>query len=106
LNPRGEAIVTLPDWFEALNCDFRYQLTPIRASAPNLFVAEEINHNHFRIAGGHAGMKVSWQVTGIRQDAYANKYRIQVEEEKPARERGALLHPDAFIRRNLSAKKN
>ena len=37
-------------------------------------------------------MKVSWQVTGIRQDAFANANRIPVEEDKPARERGKYLH--------------
>ena len=41
-------------------------------------------------------MKVSWQVTGIRQDAYANKHRIPVEQDKPDRERGRYLHPDLF----------
>ena len=35
-------------------------------------------------------------VTGIRQDAYANKHRIPVEEDKPANERGRYLHPDAY----------
>jgi hypothetical protein len=35
-------------------------------------------------------------VTGVRQDAYANAHRIQVEEEKPASERGSLLHPEAY----------
>jgi hypothetical protein len=39
-------------------------------------------------------MRVSWQVTGIRQDPYANKRRIKVEEEKPERERDHYLHPD------------
>ena len=41
-------------------------------------------------------MKVSWQVTGIRHDAFANKNRIKVEEDKPQRERGFYLHPEAF----------
>jgi hypothetical protein len=59
-------------------------------------VAEEINGNHFRIAGGKAGMKVSWQVTGIRQDAWAKAHRIPVEEDKPANERGFYLHPELF----------
>jgi hypothetical protein len=36
-------------------------------------------------------MKISWQVTGIRQDAWANAHRIQVEVEKPERERGWSL---------------
>jgi len=41
-------------------------------------------------------MKVSWQVTGIRQDAYANAHRIKVEEDKPEKERGYYLHPGVF----------
>lgn len=96
LDAHGKATVQMPDWFESLNSDFRYQLTAIGAPGPNLFVAEEINGNRFRIAGGKPGMKVSWQVTGIRQDAWANAHRIPVEEDKPNNERGYYLHPDLY----------
>lgn len=96
LDDKGEALVKLPDYFEALNSDFRYQLTAIGAPGPNLYVAEEVSGNHFRIAGGKPGAKVSWQVTGVRQDAYAKAHRINVEEEKPAQERGHYLHPELF----------
>src|SRR5215471_15661889 len=65
----GEAVVTLPNWFGALNRDFRYQLTAIGAPGQGLYIAEEVNKNQFRIAGGAPGMKVSWQVTGVRSDA-------------------------------------
>jgi hypothetical protein len=41
-------------------------------------------------------MKVSWQVTGIRQDPYAKAHRIQVEEDKPAKERGYYIYPDLY----------
>ncbi|OFV96997.1 MAG: hypothetical protein A3H94_06075 [Acidobacteria bacterium RIFCSPLOWO2_02_FULL_60_20] len=41
-------------------------------------------------------MKVSWQVTGIRQDPYAEAHRIKVEEDKPADERGYYLHPEDY----------
>jgi len=95
LDARGEAWVDMPDWFEALNRDYRYQLTCIGGFAP-VYVAEEISGNRFKIAGGTPGMKVSWQVTGVRQDAYANAHRIPVEENKRAGERGKYLHPDAF----------
>jgi trimeric autotransporter adhesin len=91
----GEAVVTLPEWFQALNRDYRYQLTPIGAHMP-LYVADELIDNRFKIAGGVRGKKVSWQVTGIRQDAYANAHRIVVEEPKPAAEKGKYLHPEAF----------
>jgi len=40
----GFAIVTLPSYFEALNRDFRYQLTVIGQFAQAI-VAEEISHN-------------------------------------------------------------
>jgi len=92
LNADGEAIVEFPVWFEVLNKDFRYQLTCIGGFA-QVYIAEEISNNHFRIAGGRRGMKVSWQVTGIRHDAYANAHRIQVEVEKTGAERGKYLHP-------------
>lgn len=96
LDSRGEAWVELPEWFEALNRDFRYQLTALNASAPNIYIAQEIRDGCFKIAGGVARMKVCWQVTGIRQDAYANANRIEVEAEKPVTERGRYLHPEAF----------
>jgi len=96
LDGNGEATVKMADWFEALNKDFRYQLTPIGAPGPNLYIAEEISGNQFKIAGGSAGLKVSWQVTGIRHDAYANKNRIKVEEMKSPAERGKYLNPTAF----------
>ena len=96
LDSNGDATVELPEWFEALNRDFRYLLTPIGAPGPGLYIAEEISNNRFRVAGGTAGMKVSWQVTGIRQDAWARKNRIPVEEKKSEIERGYYLHPEAF----------
>ena len=93
LGEKGEVWVELPDWFEALNRDFRYQLTPIGGPGPDLYIAQEVQNNRFQIAGGSAGLRVSWQVTGIRQDAYANAHRIPAEEEKPADEQGLYLHP-------------
>jgi hypothetical protein len=92
----GEVVVRLPDWFDALNKDFRYQLTAIGAPGPNLYIAEEVSSNRFKIAGGTPGMKVSWQVTGIRQDAFANANRTLIEEKKPEEERGYYLHPELF----------
>jgi hypothetical protein len=98
LSGNGEAWVELPEWFKAVNRDFRYQLTAIGAPGPNLYIAEEISDNRFKIAGGTSGMKVSWQVTGIRQDPFANANRIPVEEMKPAEHRGKYLHPEAYGR--------
>jgi hypothetical protein len=95
LDERGRAVVKLPDWFGALNRDFRYQLTCVGGFAP-VYIAEEIADNRFTIAGGTPGLKVSWQVTGIRQDPYAEQHRIPVEEDKPLEERGTYLYPEGY----------
>ena len=90
---QGFATVTLPDWFQALNRDFRYQLTVVGKEWAQARIEEEISHNQFVIRTDKPNVKVSWQVTGIRQDAFANAHRIPVEEEKPAVERGKYLYP-------------
>jgi hypothetical protein len=93
LDANGEVTVELPEWFEALNEDFRYQLTAVGKPSPSLYIAEEIHDNQFKISGGSAGAKVSWQITGIRHDAFAKAHRVIVEENKSAAERGTLLYP-------------
>lgn len=85
----------LPDYFEAPNRDFRYQLTVIGQFA-RAMVASKINNNSFIIKTDQPSVEVSWQVTGIRQDAYANANRIKVEEEKPVAERGSLLNAEVY----------
>ena len=92
---RGLATVVLPDYFEALNRDFRYQLTVIGKFSQAIIV-KEISQNRFTIKTDKPTVKVSWQVTGIRQDAWANAHRIPVEEPKPDKERGTYLHPDVY----------
>ena len=94
-NEDGEAVVQMPEYFEALNSDFRYQLTVLGTFAQAI-VAKKIKDNRFVIKTSTPNVEVSWQVTGIRQDAFANKHRIPVEEAKPEIERGYYLHPEAF----------
>ena len=89
----GDAVVSLPDYFDALNKDFRYQLTSIGSPGPNLYISTEISGNQFAISGGEPYSKVSWQVTGVRKDAYAEAHRIKVEPDKPIAEKGLYLHP-------------
>src|SRR5262245_36845265 len=95
LDGAGEAEVELPNWFDALNADLRYPLTCIGGYAP-VYIAQEVRDNCFKIAGGTPGMKVSWQVTGIRQDAWANANRLPVEEVKPDNEQGYYLTPELY----------
>jgi hypothetical protein len=91
----GYAVVEMPAWFEALNRDFRYQLTPVGQFA-QVMVASEIDNGRFAIRTDKGNVKVSWQVTGIRHDAYAEAHRIPVEEEKKPEEKGRYLHPELF----------
>jgi hypothetical protein len=84
----GEVRVELPAYFDPLNKDFRYQLTPIGAPAPNLHVKQELTRNRFVIAGAAPGQRVCWQVTGTRKDAWALANPLVVEREKPKSAKG------------------
>jgi hypothetical protein len=96
LDGAGTATVTLPDWFEVLNRDYRYQLTALDAPAPNLHIAERARNGKFKIGGGQPGQEIAWQVTGIRQDAWAKANPVQVEVEKPADEKGFYAFPEGY----------
>jgi hypothetical protein len=91
----GTAVVKMPDWFEALNRDFRYQLTVIGQFAQAI-VASKIANGQFVIKTDKPGVEVSWQVTGIRQDAWANAHRIPLEVEKAPEDQGHYLHPELY----------
>lgn len=110
LDNSGAATINLPEYFETLNTDFRYQLTCIGGYAP-VFIGQEVSNNQFKIAGGTPNLKVSWQVTGIRNDAYAKANRIPQVVDKAAEDRGKYLHPKEFgkseeFRMNLGQGKN
>ena len=94
-NASGYATITMPDWFEALNQDFRYQLTVIGDFAQAI-ISQKIQNNRFIIRTDKPNIEVSWQVTGIRHDKFAEKYRIPVEENKTGKDVGKYLHPDAY----------
>lgn len=92
----GSATVTLPDYFAALNRDYRYQLTVLGDFAQAVVSREIVADNTFAIRTDKPGVKVSWQVTGIRQDAYAKGNPIVVEKAKSAEEQGKYLYPAGF----------
>jgi len=97
LDANGEAVVALPAYFSALNAGpFRYQLTPIGAPMPNLHIAQKIQDNAFKIAGGVPGMEVSWEVTAVRNDPYLRDHPARAEVDKPAGERGTYLYPEGY----------
>ncbi len=108
LDENGEATIVLPDYFLALNKDFRYLATPIGAAMPNLHIAAGVHRRAWlfgnievTIAGGVAGGKVSWQVTGVRQDPFILANPIVTEVEKgPAElvEKGEYLFPEFYTK--------
>jgi trimeric autotransporter adhesin len=92
---QGEATVQLPDWFEVLNTDFRYQLTVIGQFAQAI-IARKIESNRFQIRTSVPNVEVSWQVTGVRHDAFAKAHPLVVEEQKNSRLQGFYIHPELY----------
>ncbi|HEX8600559.1 MAG TPA: hypothetical protein VF952_18850 [Chloroflexia bacterium] len=92
---KGEATVALPEYFEALNGDFRYQLTPIGQFAQAI-VGSKIKDNKFTIKTDKPNVEVSWQVTGVRKDPYAKKYPMEAEVAKPQDEQGLYRNPELY----------
>ncbi|MEL7530105.1 MAG: hypothetical protein AAFN10_02295 [Bacteroidota bacterium] len=95
LDANGNAVVSLPTYFEALNTDFHYQLTCIGGFA-QVYIAEEIQNNQFSIAGGQPGMKISWQVSAKRNDPWAQDHPYQAEEDKEPQDVGRYFYPEGY----------
>ncbi len=91
----GDAVVTLPSYFTVINKDYDYQLTCVGQFAQAI-VSEEVSGNKFKIKTDKPNVKVSWQVSGVRQDPVANYYRIVNEVEKTASEKGRYLQPEVY----------
>jgi hypothetical protein len=102
LDATGAGMVRLPGYFSALTgaADLRYQLTAIGAAAPNLHIAQKVAGNRFKIAGGVPGQDVSWQVSGVRRDAYAAAHPLRVETRKSRKDQGTLQ----FVPKGSNAK--
>jgi hypothetical protein len=98
----GVATVTLPSYFQAENIDFKYQLTVIGKDA-SVYVSEEINNNAFKIKSSQGNVKISWQVTGVRNDEFAKQNRVVPEVEKSANEKGKYLNPELYNKGNEDA---
>jgi len=94
-NGAGVATVKLPAYFGLVNKDLRYQLTTIGAQA-QAWVQSEVKDGLFQVATDKANTKVSWQVTAVRADPWANANRIEVEVDKPAADKGTYLHPELY----------
>lgn len=99
LDANGEATVSMPAYFDAINTNFSYQLTAVGAAMPNLYVADELTTGgQFKISGGVANKKVSWVVYAERNDEWVRQYPNSkaVEIDKPAELRGTYLVPALY----------
>jgi len=94
-NAKGFAIVRLPGYFQALNRSFRYQLTSL-SGLQEVAIAKEIAHNRFTIQSEKPHSRISWQVTGIRHDRFANAHPIHVVAPKSKADQGKYLHPELY----------
>jgi hypothetical protein len=91
----GKVTVTLPDYFEAINKDFRYQLT-VMGTFAQAIVSKEVSNNKFEIATNQPNVKVSWEVKGVRNDAHMRKFPFVAVEEKSATQKGQYIDPAAY----------
>jgi hypothetical protein len=92
----GLATVTLPAWFQAENTDFRYQLTVVDERFAQAVISKRIGNNQFTIHTNATNVQVSWQITAVRQDAYAKAHPMVAEQVKGVRERGFYQHPELY----------
>lgn len=94
----GIAKVELPEYFEAININYTYQLTAVGAPMPDLYISQEIKNNKFEIAGGVMDKKVNWVVYGERNDPYLQKYpeKRKVVLDKKNHEKGKYYMPELY----------
>jgi hypothetical protein len=91
----GLATVILPNYFETLNKDFRYQLTSIGTFAQAI-IKTEVANNQFVIQTNQPNTKVSWQITGVRNDRVMIAKPFIAESIKEGDEIGKYISPEVY----------
>jgi hypothetical protein len=63
-----------------------------------VYVSKEFNGNSFSVAGGTPGVKISWMLTGTRNDEYMkqNPEKLEVEIEKTGKIAGKYIRPELY----------
>ena len=89
-----ESTVALPDYFEAINGDPRYQLTVVGKQA-QAWIKSGVKDNKFVIATDTEDVDVSWQVSGVRADAWAKSKPFKDSVKKTGQAKGKYLHAEA-----------
>jgi len=86
--------VQLPEWF--WGSQHRLSLSTDRyiGEFAQAVVGQKINNHQFTFEPAHPNVEVSWQVTGLEPDAYAEAQPLIVEQEKEAKLRGFYICPE------------
>ena len=92
---KGNATVTLPKYFEVLNKDFRYQLT-VMGSFAQAIIKKEVADNQFIIKSNRPNVRISWQITGVRNDRNMQYAPFLAETEKEGLNKGKYMNPEAY----------
>ncbi len=97
---KGYAWVQLPDYFDDINTECKYQLTVVDDADTNGFVqvkvSKEIRANRFQIRTSVPNTKVSWRVDANRNDRYVRFAKPKDVVEKEGTERGSYQHPELY----------
>ena len=95
LDQNGEAIIYLPDYFESINTNYSYNLTCVGGYA-NIYIKEKIKNGRFVIAGGQAGLEVSWTIYADRNDKYVQQYPESSKTVIDKRKTGIYISPELY----------
>jgi hypothetical protein len=97
---KGYAWVELPDYFEEINTNFKYQLTVVDGVNTDDFVmakiALKIKEGRFLIRTNAPNIEVSWRVDADRNDLYVRNKRPKDVVEKQGIEKGTYQHPELY----------
>jgi len=96
----GYAWVELPDYFAAINANFKYQLTVVDDADSDGFVmakvSKEISGNRFQVRTSAPNIKVSWEIKADRNDLYVRYKKPKDVVAKEGLERGTYQHPELY----------
>lgn len=88
----------MPDYFDEINKEIKYQLTVIDDSADFVFakVTKKVRDNRFQVRTSKPNIEVSWMVIGTRNDLYARTKKPTDVREKTGVEKGQYQHLELY----------
>lgn len=96
----GYAWVTLPEYFQDINANFKYQLAVVDNADANGFaqakVSKKIVGNRFQIRTSAPNTEVSWRIDADRNDLRIQTRRPVDVQDKVGAERGTYQHPEYY----------